>query len=134
MEVHSGSCLCSAVKFEIEGSFENFFLCHCKHCQKDTGSAHAANLFSSSAKLNWLKGIDHVKTHTLAGTRHTKSFCFNCGSALPNIQLGGALLVVPAGSLDSPVKMTPNAHLFVSSRADWDHDLEKLHKFDRLPK
>ncbi|WP_440137184.1 GFA family protein, partial [Francisella philomiragia] len=29
-----GSCLCNSVKFEIDGSFENFFLCHCEHCRK----------------------------------------------------------------------------------------------------
>lgn len=48
---HAGSCLCGEVHYEIEGAFERFYLCHCTHCRKDTGSAHAANLFSSSAKL-----------------------------------------------------------------------------------
>lgn len=48
---YSGSCLCGEVTFEIEGDFEDFYLCHCERCRKDTGSAHAANLFSSTAKL-----------------------------------------------------------------------------------
>ncbi|XSZ47553.1 GFA family protein [Francisella noatunensis] len=56
-----GLCLCNSVQFEINGSFENFFLCHCEHCRKDTGSAHAANLFSSNAKLNWQSGQEFVK-------------------------------------------------------------------------
>jgi hypothetical protein len=134
METHSGSCLCSAVKFEVTGSFESFFLCHCKHCQKDTGSAHAANLFSSSAKLNWLQGNENVKAYVLTGTRHAKAFCQVCGSALPSLQLGGKLLVVPAGALDTALKIKPNAHLFMASRAGWDHDLEHVQKFDQLPK
>ena len=46
---HSGACLCGAVHFEIEGDFERFFLCHCEYCRKDTGSAHAANLFRPAA-------------------------------------------------------------------------------------
>ena len=46
-----GSCLCGAVRFEIRGSLERFFLCHCRRCQKDTGTAHAANLFSATAGL-----------------------------------------------------------------------------------
>ncbi|HCA10651.1 MAG TPA: aldehyde-activating protein, partial [Marinobacter adhaerens] len=33
MTFHSGSCLCGTVTFEIEGDFENFYLCHCQHCQ-----------------------------------------------------------------------------------------------------
>ena len=38
--IHRGSCLCGKVTFEIEGNFEQFFLCHCERCRKDTGSAH----------------------------------------------------------------------------------------------
>ena len=54
--IYKGSCLCGEVTFEIEGDFDNFYLCHCERCRKDTGSAHAANLFSSTAKLKWLSG------------------------------------------------------------------------------
>jgi hypothetical protein len=130
---HQGSCLCGAVRFEVEGGFEQFFLCHCTYCRKDTGSAHAANLFSSSAKLNWLAGEERVASFDLPSTLHAKSFCSTCGSALPKVQLGGKLLVVPAGSLDSPVTLRPNAHIFVASRADWDRELETVPMLDRLP-
>ena len=98
MTTHSGSCLCGTVKYEIEGDFESFYLCHCRHCQKDTGSAHAANLFSQSAELTWLAGADAVTSFMLPGTRHNRSFCKLCGSALPSNQIAG-LLVVPAGGL-----------------------------------
>ncbi len=129
----SGSCLCGKVKFEVEGNFESFFLCHCKFCQKDTGSAHAANLFSTTSKLSWLSGEDFNKTFHLPSTRHVKTFCSHCGSALPSIQNQGKLIVVPAGSLDVPVKIKPNAHLFVASKANWDEGLEAIPSFDRLP-
>lgn len=128
-----GSCLCGQVKFQIEGSFESFFFCHCKFCQKDTGSAHAANLFSTTARLNWLQGEDKVTAYHLPNTRHVKAFCATCGSAMPNLQMGGQLLVVPAGCLDSNVQIKPNAHIFCSSRASWDHDLEKVPKFEKAP-
>lgn len=128
-----GSCLCGQVQFEIQGSFESFFLCHCKFCQKDTGSVHAANLFSSNAKINWLSGQDQIKTFNLAPTRHTKSFCKECGSALPNHQMQGKLLVVPAGSLDTEISVKPTAHIFMSSKASWSFDLEDIQKFEKLP-
>jgi hypothetical protein len=130
---HSGSCLCGAVRFEIEGKFERFYLCHCEHCRKDTGSAHAANLFSSTATLKWLAGKEQVRQFNLPGTRHSKGFCAGCGSALPRIELDGALIVVPAGSLDSGVRIRPDAHIFVSSRASWDDALETVPKIERLP-
>lgn len=133
MNTHYGSCLCGAVKFEIDGDFESFYLCHCARCRKDTGSAHAANLFSSSAKVNWLAGENTVRSFTLPSTRHSRSFCSVCGSALPSIQMSGALTVVPAGCLDSAVAIRPTAHLFSSNKAIWDTALEKVPSFDSLP-
>ena len=129
----TGSCLCCGVKFEIDGVFEHFFLCHCEHCRKDTGSAHSANLFSTHAHLNWLSGEEKVRTFLLPGTRHQKSFCTDCGSALPGHHMGGAVLVVPAGSLDSPVANRPDAHLFDKSRANWDKHLEDIARYNGLP-
>ncbi|HEY7884852.1 MAG TPA: GFA family protein [Cellvibrionaceae bacterium] len=122
MTDHFGSCLCGTVSFEVKGVFDSFYLCHCQHCQKDSGSAYAANLFSSSAKLVWQSGADVVTSFTLPGTRHHKSFCKLCGSALPSTQIAG-LLVVPAGCLDTEITILPTAHIFSSSKAAWDGEL-----------
>ncbi|MBK1656286.1 GFA family protein [Allochromatium vinosum] len=132
MTDHLGSCLCGTVKFEVQGDFDSFYLCHCRHCQKDTGSAHAANLFSQSAKLTWKSGADAVTSFTLQGTLHSKSFCKLCGSALPNTQIPG-LLVVPAGCLDTKVSISPTAHIFTSNKAAWDAELGEVPKFEGLP-
>lgn len=132
-EKYSGSCLCGQVRFEVEGNFDSFFLCHCGYCRKDTGSAHAANLFTSTASLKWLSGQNRVTEFHLPNTQHTKCFCSICGSALPYRQANGALLVVPAGSLDSEVCIRPNAHIFTSSRANWDKELEMLPSFTSFP-
>lgn len=131
--ISTGGCLCGAVSFQIMGEFESFFLCHCSRCRKDSGSAHSANLFSSQAEVKWLSGQERVKTFTLAGSEHSKSFCAECGSALPIFQEKNNLLVVPAGSLESQVKIRPNAHICFSSRADWDNQLADLVKLDGVP-
>jgi len=130
---HRGSCLCRDVRFEINGDFERFYLCHCEYCRKDTGSAHSANLFSSTATLKWISGEDKATLFNLPSTRHTKSFCTTCGSALPHLQMNGALLVVPAGSLNSEITLRPDAHIFVSSKADWDEALEKVPMVEKFP-
>ncbi|RUO74293.1 GFA family protein [Pseudidiomarina sediminum] len=131
--MHKGSCQCGKVAFQVEGDFEHFFLCHCQYCQKDTGSAHAANLFSTSATLTWLRGEEQVRTYQVPDSRHVKGFCSCCGAALPSVQMEGQLLVVPAGALDTPAPLKPNAHLFVASRANWDQQLEQLPCFAGLP-
>ena len=130
---HLGSCLCGEVRFEVLGEFERFFLCHCGRCRKDTGSAHAANLFSSTAKVNWLSGQAKIKTFRVPSTRHEKSFCTECGSAGPRVQMEGAPLVVPAGSLDSAIETRPDAHICVASSASWDRGLEEAPRIDDLP-
>jgi hypothetical protein len=132
MTEHLGFCLCGTVRFKVEGAFDSFYLCHCQHCKKDTGSAHAANLFSQSAKLSWQSGADAVTSFTLPGTRHSRSFCKFCGSALPNTQTAG-VLIVPAGSLDTEVSILPTAHIFSSSKANWEEASEEAPTFEKLP-
>ncbi len=133
MNQHKGSCLCGKVTFEIQGDFQSFYLCHCRYCRKDTGSAHAANLFSSSATLHWLTGVELVRTFNYQSSGHIKSFCLECGSALPNLQQDGKLLVVPAGCLDTKTDIRPDGHIFIADKADWDHDLEHIQAFGHLP-
>jgi hypothetical protein len=130
---HAGSCLCGEVRFEILGDFERFFLCHCGRCRKGSGSAHAANLFSSTAKVVWLSGQAKVKSYRLPSTRHERSFCSECGAAVPGVQMNGALLVAPAGSLDCAIETRPDAHIFVASSASWDRRLEDVPRFDGPP-
>lgn len=132
-KTYKGSCLCGEIKFTIAGGPECFFLCHCKHCQKDTGSAHSANLFFNKADVKWLSGQEKVKQFNLPSTRHSKSFCSHCGSALPDIQMEGKLIVVPAGSLDSDLSIKPTAHIFTSSKASWEDKLDSLHGFENFP-
>lgn len=129
----TGSCLCQKVRFEIEGNFDAFYLCHCSYCRKDTGSAHAANLFAKGAKLIWLAGEADTKTFTVPGTRHSKCFCRECGSALPRSEMDGGMIVLPAGSIDEGKLEKPDAHIMMARKADWDDGLDEVMKLGGLP-
>ncbi len=130
---HQGSCLCGTVKYELSGDFQSFFLCHCTRCQKDTGSAHAANLFAK-ADLMWLQGELEVKTYQHPNSLHEKSFCQKCGSALPTLTESRNSVLVPAGSLDSPVVIAPTAKIFMGSSASWSENLDSVPSYETLPK
>ena len=132
-EIYQGSCLCGEIQFEIRGHFDHFFLCHCGHCRKDTGSAHAANLFSQQAKIHWISGREYRSIYTVPTSRHSKSFCKKCGSAIPTIQLNGKLLVVPAGCLDSEINIKPTGHIYWASKGQWDKELDDIPRFDGGP-
>jgi hypothetical protein len=94
------------------------------------GGGLRANLFTAQGTLTWLSGAEQVRVFNLPGARHSKAFCATCGSALPRGTQPGGLVVVPAGSLDSPVEIRPEGHIFMGSRADWDHDLDTLPQAD----
>ena len=128
-----GSCLCGEVAFEFIGDFQKFFLCHCEYCRKGSGSAHGANLFGRDGELLWLRGKGSVLVFALPNTRHQRSFCSICGSALPYILSGKDVVVVPAGSLDGDVALMPQAHLFTGSKANWDNALEAIQCFAGFP-
>ena len=64
-------------------------------------------------------------------TRHERSFCTDCGSALPTIAEG--FIVVPAGCLDDAPGISPTAHICYASRAEWDNGLARCEKLDGLP-
>ncbi len=130
---HQGSCLCGKVKYQLDGEFQSFFLCHCQRCQKDTGSAHAANLFANAATLTWLQGANDVRRYQYPDSRHVKAFCHHCGSALPVATEDPALVVVPAGSLDTPVPILPNGKIYLASAAAWATSLEDVASFAALP-
>lgn len=130
---HQGSCLCGSVKYEFSGDFQSFFLCHCTRCQKDTGSAHAANLFAKVGMLTWLEGDADVKTYQHQNSLHVKSFCQKCGSTLPTITENNEGAMVPAGSLDSSVPISPTAKIFVNSCASWSKDLDNVPSYEKLP-
>jgi hypothetical protein len=126
-----GSCLCGAVRYTAQGDAAGFHLCHCSRCRKGSGSAHGANVFLSGGTLSWQAGEDRVRRYAVPGTRHARAFCTACGAPVPRTE--GALLVIPAGSLDTSVPVRPTAHICTDSRADWDTALEALPKHPGLP-
>ncbi len=122
MKKLTGNCLCGAVSFEIVDDFHHFQLCHCTQCQKTTGTAHAANLFTDPANITWLTGTDDIVRYDVEGRRISNAFCRLCGSRVPFLSLSGNVLAVPAGSLNGTPSLSPGANIFWPERADWYDD------------
>ena len=133
MKEIKGSCLCSGVHYEAKVEPKAFYLCHCSYCRKDTGSAHGANIFAVVEDFKWKSGDELVNIFNLKGTKHSRSFCKTCGSALPLLIAEGKMLQIPAGSIDGDVDFSPIGHLFKSSKADWDDNLQDIRWFENLP-
>ena len=115
----NGSCLCGGVTFTIKNNFEQFHFCHCVQCQKTTGSAHASNLFVAPSAITWVSGTEDVTRYDLPGRRISNAFCKLCGSRVPYLSLSGETLVVPAGTLEGTLSMSPRANIFWPEKAHW---------------
>ena len=131
---YKGSCLCGLCSYTIIAvKPEAMYLCHCSRCRKETGSIHAANAFFKSGQLIWESGIeDNVGYFQLKGTRKQRAFCKNCGSPLPR-EDDSCQIILPAGTLDNNILITPTAHIHYASRISWEDETVNLKRFDNLP-
>jgi hypothetical protein len=115
-----GSCLCGAVTYRVSGEPTRFYHCHCSRCRKATGTGHASNMFLQPAALQWLSGEQQVRTFKVPeAKRFTNNFCASCGSRLPRQPQDSDIVIIPAGSLDDPAPIKPQARIFGLSRASW---------------
>lgn len=115
----TGGCLCGAVRYAVAKDFKGFVLCHCKQCQKLTGSAFASNISSEPGNIEWLAGADSVSAYEHPTREFSKAFCRQCGSALPFVNKSKTSLIIPAGSLDEPPGIEPRANIFCAEEASW---------------
>ncbi len=119
-ETLEGGCLCGQVRYRVSGPFDAFHLCHCSQCRRSTGSAHAANIFGTPDRLQWLSGENLIKRYTPEQPDViSKCFCSHCGSLVPYTSLKSGLLIIPAGSLDEAPGISPQDNIFWRDRADW---------------
>mgnify|MGYP000533670672 CR=1 FL=1 len=115
----SGGCLCGRVKFLVKENFKDFYQCHCKQCQQLTGSAFTSNILTEPGNIKWLIGQDCIALYEHPTRVFSKSFCKVCGSGLPYINKSKTSLVIPAGSLNEPPSLHPQANIFTSEEACW---------------
>ena len=131
MTVRTGSCLCGARAYEIEGEIGGVWICHCSLCRKASGSVGNAILIVPRAQFRWVRGEDHAVTY---GPRETYTItrCKTCGTPLP-AEMDERNVYVTAGTLDTPLGAGVATRIFCASRADWDRDEPDVRAFDERP-
>ncbi len=129
-----GSCLCGAVRFQIQLPAVWFQYCHCSRCRKKTGSAHSSHLLIRPEQIAWLAGEDLVGRFELPEAKsYSSCWCTRCGSALPWTTQNGRWVVVPAGPLDDDPGITPQQNVHVASGAPWYRHVSDLPAYDENP-
>jgi hypothetical protein len=119
METLRGSCLCSAVRFEVAGPLPLLYQCHCSLCRKQGGSVSNTGLIVAADKFRW-KGGEALIGKWQRSTGFRSHFCQRCGAPVPNPLRDTGYVWVPAGLLDDHESLRIGAQLFLSSRMACD--------------
>jgi len=118
--MYQGGCLCGAVRFEIAGGIRDIVYCHCSQCRKAQGSAFATNGIVEAKDFRILSGEDALSGYE-STPGQTKYFCRICGSPiLSKAKSRPSQVRVRLGTIDSDIDERPMAHIFVTSKANWE--------------
>jgi hypothetical protein len=121
-EVFDGGCTCRAVRFRMTSKPMFIHCCHCRWCQRETGTAFALNALIESDRVALLAGTpESVDTPSNSGRGQQISRCPACRIALWSNYGGGGDLVrfVRVGTLDEPDRFPPDIHIFTMSKQPW---------------
>jgi hypothetical protein len=131
----SGGCACGAIRDECSAEPLVALNCHCRDCQRASGSAFALALIVPKAAFTFIKGTP--KYHRVTGDSGNpveRGFCPECGSPVfINEPANPAFVEIQAASLDDPSWVQPVVDIFAASAQPWDHMNPALPKFERSP-
>jgi len=113
-----GACFCGTVRYQADGPFSSMMSCHCSMCRKHHGAAFATYVSAPRDGFRWLSGEDAVLGYR-SSPQWVRNSCGVCGSTVPTTLETPALALLPAGPLEGELGATPQAHLFVGSKAPW---------------
>jgi hypothetical protein len=117
-----GGCTCRAVRYRMTSRPLFVHCCHCRWCQRETGSAFVLNAMIEADRVVLLQG-EPVIVHTpsLSGIGQKITRCPACHIALWS-NYGGAgdrVRFVRVGTLDEPDRLPPDIHIFTESKQPW---------------
>jgi hypothetical protein len=120
MQDRKGGCLCGAVRYVVKGEPRAVALCHCTHCQRQSGSIFSFNLVIREADYEQAGEtmIDVDKGDS--GQAVYRHFCGRCGSPiLAKIAEAPGKVVVKAGTLDNMEGLEPRTEIYTKHAVKW---------------
>jgi len=116
METWTGGCLCGALRYEATVAESENWYCHCRMCQKATGSVVSTSAVIKKAGLRMLKGTPRFYRSSNSIER---GFCADCGSPMFFRPIGEDWIAILSGTLDDPEVAPPGGHYGIESRISW---------------
>jgi len=117
-----GGCTCRRVRYRLLTQPMFVHCCHCRWCQRETGTAFALNALIEADRVLLLEGnVEVINTPSNSGKGQKISRCPQCRVAVWSNYAGAgdAIHFVRVGSLDNPDLLPPDIHIYTASRQPW---------------
>ena len=108
----SGGCQCGAIRFRVDGELGEASICHCRMCQKATGSFFGPYVSVQVAQLTWTRG---ERKRFQSSNKIHRGFCEECGTPL-TFEHGGRRIGLVIGAFDRPREVPLNEQLASTER------------------
>lgn len=128
----SGGCLCGKVRYTVHAEPVFHALCHCRDCQRFTGSAFVSAIQVPRDGVHVEGELRTVDVTGGSGNVIRRHFCPHCGSSIfgePFLRPGK--INIMAGTLDDPSIFQPTAEIFCDNAFDWLQDISERSRFTR---
>ena len=118
----TGHCLCGKVTFETSGDAIATAVCHCDHCQRQSGGAFSVNIIMHESQL---KVNGELATYEERGENNDdvyvrRRFCPSCGSPIVSeLAKTAGVVAVKAGVLDDRSGVSPTVEVWCVDRQPW---------------
>jgi hypothetical protein len=135
MTAMTGGCMCEAVRYEISAPLLGALYCHCKRCQRRSGTAFSTTALTQPGSLRLTAGEQLLQDYQ-PSDGWVKTFCTSCGSHVYTSHPDNPeLIAVRMGGLDDDPGIRAGAHQFVAYAAAWAPAIDDgLPRFDeRIP-
>jgi hypothetical protein len=130
----TGGCLCGRVRYTATGEPAFSGICHCRNCQRFTGSAFETTIGFPTSSVSVQGDLKTYAEISDAGRAVRRRFCPNCGSGvIAEADAFPGMTIFLAGSLDDPNAYKPTMELFCSSAQPWFHAGGERTQFARMP-
>lgn len=119
---YDGGCDCGAARYRMTSAPLFVHCCHCRWCQRETGSAFALNAMIEADRVTLLNAEPEiVNTPSASGKGQKIARCPACRIALWSHYAGAgdAVRFVRVGTLDEPDRLPPDIHIFTASKQPW---------------
>ena len=133
--VYSGGCACGTIRYTCAAEPLFSFNCHCRACQRASGSGHAALLLVPTEAFTLTTGTLRYHRGTAdSGQTIERGFCPECGSPLVlrgHRASSFGFVGIMAASLDDPSRFRPTANFWTSMAQPWTVMDSKLTKWEQ---